>query len=95
MVRFILYALFRDLRHADSLRPNNAIRAFQLAQYLVWICTEVCLYDDSGFRVPFCLRDWTTGEYGDLGNGGRVQHVVEDGRADEASRAGEDKVHLE
>ena len=48
---------------------------------------------DFHFLVSVCLGDGTAAEDGDFGDGGRDEHLLEDGGADKACGSCEDKMH--
>lgn len=51
--------------------------------------------NDSDLLVPLSLRNWPTRQDGDGGDGWSNDQVVQNCRADEARRAGEDDMHRE
>ena len=48
---------------------------------------------DFHFLVSVCLGDGSAAENGYFGDGGRDEHLLEDGGADEACGAGENEMH--
>ena len=70
------------------------MRILQLVEERLVVVFEVVVYDDIGLGVAFCHLDGASAEDGDAADALLRQHVVEDRRANEARRAGEDEMHL-
>lgn len=88
-----IYSLLRDLRDANALGPDTPLRAVQLLQQFVGIRVEVFLDDDFYLFVPFRLRDRPARQDRDCSDSRRIDHVVEDARADQTRCSCEDEMH--
>ena len=88
--------LLVDLGLADPQRPYHPVRPPELPQELGVVLLEVLVEDDVDPGIIRVLRHLygPPGEDRDLGDVFRLDHGVQDARADEARRAGKDEVHL-
>ena len=89
----LLCLLFAQSRLARALRPHTALGALQLRQHLWRIAREIRLDDDIGFGVLFRHGDRFPAKDRDPRYAGCVEHVVQDGGADEARGSGENEMH--
>lgn len=73
--------------------PNTAMSILELIQERLVVLVEVLMNDDLGFLVPFCHLDWSSAKDRYATDALLRKHVVEDGCANKARCASEDKMH--
>lgn len=78
----------------DTLRPNAALRVFELVKKGFFIGLVVLVYDHFGFLVPFCHCDGSTAEDGNAADAFLGEHVVQHRSAYEAGCACEYEMHV-